>query len=205
MHAKRSHTHIHRVRRAAACRAESLTDRPRVCACATPRRSVWSCTFPSHSDLTRMQKGRHRSDKVRPSAAMAHATSLSPAPARVPSERLTVGPRVRLTIAGTRGHAWSAWRAGRLRATALGRLLCASLVACGKVATRDGLVWAVRATRACRGDARARCGSQGRSRRDQLASVCGPRILPQHILGLGRCRGVLLAIHEVVSVMVSSP
>ena len=67
MHAKRSHTHIHRVRRAAACRAESLTDRPRMCACATPRRPVWSCTFPSHSDPTRMQKDQHRSITVRPS------------------------------------------------------------------------------------------------------------------------------------------
>ena len=84
MHAKRSHTRIHRVRRAAVCRAESLTNRPRVCACETPRRPVWSCTLPSHSDPTRMQKDQHQSITVRSSAAMAHATSPSPAPTRVP-------------------------------------------------------------------------------------------------------------------------
>ena len=84
--ATRSHTRIHCMRRAAACRGESLTDRPRVCACATPGRPFWSCTLPSHPNPSCMQKERHQSVKVRPSAAMARATSPSPACARVPSE-----------------------------------------------------------------------------------------------------------------------
>ena len=172
MHAKRSHTHVHRVQRAAACRGESLTDRPPVCACATPRRPVCSCTLPSHPDPTRMQKGRHQSDKVRPSAAMARATSLSPACARVPSERLRVGPRVRLTIAGTSGHALMTWRSGRLRATTLSSLLCASLVACGQTATVSVLCRAVPLAGVCRsvcGRGAGRHNGLGGSPRPQYA------------------------------------
>ena len=145
MHAKRSHTRTHRVRWATASHAESLTDRPRVCVCATPRRPLLSSTVPSRPAPTHMQKGRPQSVKVRPNAAMAHMASPSPVRARVPSERLTVGPRVLPPIAGRSSRAWRARRAGRSRATTLARLLCSSRIACGKVATHDGLVWTVHA------------------------------------------------------------
>ena len=170
--ATRSHTRIHCMRRAAACRGESLTDRPRVCACATPGRPFWSCTLPSHPNPSCMQKERHQSVKVRPSAAMARATSLSPACARVPSERLRVGPRVRLTIAGTSGHALMTWRSGRLRATTLSSLLCASLVACGQTATVSVLCRAVPLAGVCRsvcGRGAGRHNGQGGSPRPKYA------------------------------------
>ena len=76
-HAKRSHTRTHCVQRAAACRAESLTDQPHVCACATARRPVLGSALLSHAALMQMQKDRHQLVKVRPSAAMVRATSLA--------------------------------------------------------------------------------------------------------------------------------
>ena len=58
---------------------------------------------------TRMQKTRQQTIEVRPSPAMARATPLSPAHARIPSEALTIRPRVRPPITGTSAAAWQVW------------------------------------------------------------------------------------------------
>ena len=151
MHAKRSHTRTHRVRWATASHAESLTDRPRVCACATPRRPLLGSTFPL---LTRPDAHAKRAASVSQGAPErcdgARDLSLR-ARARVLSGRLTVAPFVRVTIVGTSDSASRALRIGQRRTATVSSLLCISPVACGQTATVSVLCPAVCPAGVCRG------------------------------------------------------
>ena len=126
-----------------------------------------------HQDQYELMLKRRLAQAV-PQPTLQPPTTMSPAREYelAKQEEARVGPRVRLTIAGTSGHALMTWRSGRLRATTLSSLLCASLVACGQTATVSVLCRAVPLAGVCRsvcGRGAGRHNGLGGSPRPQYA------------------------------------
>ena len=151
----------------------------------------------SHHISKRVRKERHQTVKVSPSAAMVRATSLSPTCVRMPSACPAVGPRVSPPIAGTSRHACRTWRAGQDRADIANAEHASGACSLRAAATRDRIVWAVRTTDVCGGEVQTRCTSPVWMRRGPNAAARTPSMPPQPMVGLDRCRSVLLAIHDV--------